>query len=102
MDVSSKDEVQLQVRSGRRSTEPTSPASPPLQVDSLPVELLGKLLVSQKVKNLAVMQETQVAGQEDPLEKGMATHSSIIAWRLPWTVEPGGLQSLGSQRVRHD
>ena len=60
----------------------TSPASPPLQVDSLPVELLGKLLVSQKVKNLAVMQETQVAGQEDPLEKGMATHSSIIAWRI--------------------
>ena len=71
-------------------------------MDSLPVELLGKLLVSQKVKNLAVMQETQVAGQEDPLEKGMATHSSIIAWRLPWTVEPGGLQSLGSQRVGHD
>ena len=76
--------------------------SPALQVDSLPVEPLGKLLVSQKVKNLPVMQETQVAGQEDPLKKGMATHSSIIAWRIPWTAEPGGLQSLGSQRVGHD
>ena len=60
-------------------------------MDSLPVELLGKLLVSQKVKNLAVMQETQVAGQEDPLEKGMATHSSIIAWKIQWTEETGGL-----------
>ena len=82
--------------------EPTSSVSPALQVDSLPVEPLGKLLVSQKVKNLPVMQETQVAGQEDPLKKGMATHSSIIAWRIPWTAEPGGLQSLGSQRVGHD
>ena len=41
-------------------------------------------------------------GREDPLEKGMATHSSILAWRIPWTEEPGGLQSMGSQRVRHD
>ena len=49
------------------------------------------------------MQETQVEslGQEDPLEKGMATHSSILAWRLPWTEEPAGLQSMGLQRVRH-
>ena len=48
------------------------------------------------VKNLAAMQETQVQppGWEDPLEKGMATHSSILAWRIPWTEEPGGLQSL--------
>ena len=76
--------------------------SPTLQVDSLHVEPLGKLLVSQKVKNLAVTQETQVVGWEDPLEKGMATHSSVIAWRIPWTVEPGRLQSLGSQRVEHD
>jgi len=55
------------------------------------------------VKNLP-MQETRVPslGQEDPLEKGMATHSSILAWRSPWTEEPGGLQSIGSQRVRHD
>ena len=50
------------------------------------------------------MQETQVRflGQEDPLEKGMATHSSVLAWRIPRTEEPGGLQSVGSQRVRHD
>ena len=48
--------------------------------------------------------ETRVRslGQEDPLEKGMATHSSILAWRIPWTEEPGGLQSIGSQRVRHN
>ena len=50
------------------------------------------------------MQETRVRslGWEDPLEKGTATHSSILAWRIPWTEEPGGLQSMGSQRVRHD
>ena len=50
------------------------------------------------------MQETQVQplGQEDLLEKGMATHSSILAWKIPWTKEPGGLQSMGSQRVRYD
>ena len=56
------------------------------------------------VKSLPAVQETQVPslGQEDPLEKGMATHSSILAWRIPWTEEPGGLQSMGSQRVVHD
>ena len=61
-------------------------------------------LVAQMVKNLPAMQETQVQflGQEDPLEKGMATQSSILPWRIPWTEEPGGLQSTGSQRVRHD
>ena len=50
------------------------------------------------------MQETwvQSLGQEDPLERGMATHSSILAWNIPWTEEPGGLQSMGSQRVGHD
>ena len=50
------------------------------------------------------MQETQVlsVGQEDPLEKEMATHSNILAWRIPWTEKPGGLQSTGLQRVRHD
>ena len=50
------------------------------------------------------MQETQVwsLGQEDPLEKGMAAHSIIFAWEIPWTEEPGGLQSIGSQRVEHD
>ena len=56
------------------------------------------------VKNLPAMQETQLRslGQEDFLEKKMATQSSILAWRIPWTVEPGGLQSTGSQTVRHD
>ena len=56
------------------------------------------------VKNLSAMQETQVRslGEEDPLEKGMATHCSILAWRTLWTEEPGGLQAEGSQRVRHN
>ena len=56
------------------------------------------------VKNLPVIQETwvQSLGQEDPLEKGMATHFSIFAWRIPWTEEPGGLQFMGAQRVGHD
>ena len=56
------------------------------------------------VKNPRAMQETQVTsvGRENPLEKGMATHSSILAWRIPWTEEPGGLQSMGSQRLGHD
>ena len=56
------------------------------------------------VKSPPAMQKTQVRalGREDPLEKGMATHSSILAWRIPWTEEPGGLQSLGSRRVRCD
>ena len=56
------------------------------------------------VKNLLAMQETwvQSLGWEDPLEKEMATHSSIVAWRIPWTEEPGGVPSMGSQRVRHD
>jgi len=58
-------------------------------------------LVPQMVKNLPAMQETQIQclGQEDPLEKGMATHSSILAWRILWTEEPGGLQSMGSQKA---
>ena len=56
------------------------------------------------VKNLPVMQETwvQSLGWEGPLEEGMATHSSILAWKIPWTGKPGGPQSVGSQRVRHD
>ena len=56
------------------------------------------------VKNWPAMQETQIQslGWEDPLEKGMATHSSILAWRFPWTEEPGGLESVGSKRVGHD
>ena len=61
-------------------------------------------LVAQLVKSLPAMQETWVRSLswEDPLEKGMATHSSILAWRIPWTEEPGGLQSMGSKRVGHD
>ena len=56
------------------------------------------------IKNPSAMQETwvQSLGQDDPLEEEMATHSSILAWRIPWTEEPGRLQSLGSQRVRHN
>ena len=55
--------------------------------------------IAQSVKHLSAMQETwvQFLGREDPLEKEMATHSSILAWRTPWTEEPGGLQSMGSQ-----
>ena len=61
-------------------------------------------LVAQTVKRLSAMQETCVRslGWEDPLEKEMAAHSSILAWKIPWTAEPGRLLSMGSQRVRHD
>ena len=60
--------------------------------------------MAQLVKNLPVIQETQVwfLGQEDPLEEEMATHSSILAWKIPWTEEPRGLQSMVLQRVRYD
>ena len=60
-------------------------------------------MVAQAVKYLSTMQETQVRslGREDPLEKEMTIHSSTIAWKIPWTEEPGRLQSMGSQRVRH-
>ena len=106
------------------------PRSPALQVDSLPTELQGKLLsnstclmpctssffssviclmykgfpVAWMVKNLPAVQETQVQplSQEDPLEKGMAIHTSILAWRIPWTEEPGRLQAMGAQRVGHN
>ena len=61
-------------------------------------------LVAQRLKHLSAMQETWVPslGQEDPLEKEMATHSSTLAWKIPWTEESGRLQSMGSQRVGHD
>ena len=61
-------------------------------------------LMAQMVKNLLAVQETwfRSLGWEDPLEKGIATHFSILAWRIPWTEEPDGLQSMGSQRVGHD
>ena len=63
--------------------------------------------MAQQVKNLLVMQEAQETqvrslGLEDPLEEEIASHSSILAWRIPWTEEPGGLWSMGLQRVRHD
>ena len=60
--------------------------------------------MAQTVENLPAIQETQVhsLGQEDPLEKGMATHSTILAWRILWVEKPDGLQSMGSQRVLHD
>ena len=68
------------------------------------VDLYGASLVAQLVKNLPAVQETQVSslGWEDPLEKAMATHSSILAWKIPWIEEPGGLQPMGLQRVGHD
>ena len=60
--------------------------------------------MAQTVKNLPAMQENgvQFLGQEDPLEEGMTTHSSILAWEVPWTEEPGGLQSMRLQGIRHD
>ena len=68
------------------------------------VNMFWASLVAHMVKNLPAMQETwvQSLGQEDPLEKGMATYSNILAWRIPWTKESGGLQSIRSQKVRHD
>ena len=61
-------------------------------------------MMAQMIKNLPVIEETlvQSLGREDPLEKGMATHSSILAWRAPWTEEPGRIWSRGLQRVRHN
>ena len=62
--------------------------------------LLSGSLIAQLVKNPPAVQETWVPslGQEDPLEKGMAAHSSVLAWRIPWTEEPGGLQSMGGKK----
>ena len=70
-------------------------------IDQVP---LGASSVALMVKNLSAMWETwvQSLGQEDPLKNGMATHSNILAWEIPWTGEPGGLQSMESQRVRHN
>ena len=73
------------------------------QVDYV-LGLIWASLMAYTVKNPPVVQETQVRslGWEDPLEKEMATHSSILAWKISWTEEPGELQSMGSQRVGHD
>ena len=75
-----------------------------LNVYKIPVYMHGASLVAQLVKNLPAMQETQVLplGQENALKEGMASHFSILAWRIPWTEEPGRLQSVGLQRVGHD
>ena len=92
------------------------PGSPMLQADTLTSEPPGKppfkywvrlntdSVVAQTVKCLPTMRETRVRslGREDPLGKEMATHSSTLAWKIPWTEEPGRLQSMGSQRVGHD
>ena len=80
------------------------PAGPLTPCTTLTVLGFGLTYVVQRLKRLPAMRETQVRslGWEDPLEKEMATHSSILAWRIPWTEEPGGLQSTGLQRVRHD
>ena len=69
-----------------------------------PLQYSWASLGAQTVKNPPAVWETRIRslGGEDPLEKGMATHSSILAWRIPWTEEPGGLQFMGSRRVRHD
>ena len=71
---------------------------------SASLSLSGPYLVAQMVKHLPAVQDTQVRslGQEDPLEKEMATHSSILAWKIPWMDESARLQSVGWQRVRHD
>ena len=69
-----------------------------------PLQYSWASLMAQLVKNLPAMWKTwvQSLGREDPLERGMATHSSILAWKIPWTEDPGGLQSMGLQRVGHN
>ena len=78
--------------------------SSPREANCYPTQYSWASLVAQTVDNLPGMQETQVGslGQEDPLEEEMATHSSILAWEIPWTEESGELESTGLQRVRHD
>ena len=82
---------------------PRSGRSPGEELGS-PLQYSGASLVAQMVKNPPAMRETwvQSLGWEDPLEEGMATHSSILAWRIQWSKEPGGLQSIGLQRAGHD
>ena len=73
-------------------------------INSKPWQVVFSSIMAQMVKNQPAMQETwaRSPGREDPLEEGMATHSSIVAWRIPWTEEPGGLQSMESPRARHN
>ena len=77
---------------------------PPGEGIGYPLQCSVTSLLAQMVKNPPAMQETWVRslGWEDPLEEGLATHSSVLAWRIPWTEEPGRMQSVGSHRVRHD
>ena len=86
----------------RSGKSPTGGNGYPLQYSCLE-NPMGRV-VAQMVKHLSTMWETQVRslGREDPLEKEMAHHSSTLAWKIPWTEEPGGLQPMGSQRVEHD
>ena len=86
--------------SGSISGTGTSPG----EVIDYPLQYSWASLMAQMVKNPPAMWETWVKslGWEDPLEEGMATHSSILSWRIPWTEEPGTLQSMRLQRVRHD
>ena len=88
---------------GDSSTIPGLRSSPGEGID-YSLQYSWACLVAETVKNLSTLQETwvQSLGWEDPLAEGMATHSSILAWRIPWTEEPGGLQSMGSQRIRHN
>ena len=73
-------------------------------ITGINITFMNNDFVAQLVKNLPAVQETwiQSLGWEDPLEKEMATHSSILAWKISWTEEPGGLHSMGSQRVGHE
>ena len=91
--------VPVLVPRSRSWGSPSTP-HPPLRYHG---KFLEDSLVAETVKSLPSMQETRIQslGQEDPLEKEMATHSSIPAWKIPWTEEPGGLQSMGSERIRH-
>ena len=79
-------------------------ASSPGEGMGYPLQYSWAFLVAQMVKNPPAMLETwvQSLSWKDPLEERMAIHSSVLAWRIPWTDEPGGLQSMGSQRIRHD
>ena len=89
---------------GPSSSHSDEPLCDPKLVSACTYWMLEIFLVAQTVKNMPAVWETQVGslGQEDPLEKEMATHSSILAWKIPWTEEPSKLQSMGSQRVGHD
>ena len=101
-EIFSKPDVQKRLGT-RMFTHMLSP-KPPKPSKMMIIEMYWAFLVAQTVKKLSAMQETQVQSlrQEDPLEMEMATHSSILALRIPWTVEPGRLQSMRSQRVGHN